>query len=254
MTDDELRALVAENSVAIRELRSAQEESSRKWEIEHEQLRASREESERRWLQSQAELERQREESERRWQQSLAATERHAQESERLWQEIQASRRETDRLITSFNRQLGELGNKLGDYTESLFRPSLERALREQLGMTVIASPLRVRFRDETIELDMLGHGGSEIDVAYVVEIKSQLRDDGIDQLIEQLRRLPRLFPEHRGKKLYGILAALDIPAPMRARALREGFWLATITDDVFELVAPGDGFEPRAFGFRGLG
>jgi len=98
----------------------------------------------------------------------------------------------------------------------------------------------------------MVGHSGDNPEV-YLVEIKSQLREDGVDQLLDQLRQFPRVFPEHRGKKLFGILAALDIPDGVRTRAQREGFYLATIKDDVFEIGPPGDGFEPRAFGLRSL-
>jgi len=58
--------------------------------------------------------------AERLWQEIRASR----QESEKRWQEaqqeIRASRQETDRLIGSFNLQLGRLGNKLGDYAESL--------------------------------------------------------------------------------------------------------------------------------------
>ena len=106
MTDEELKALVAENSLAIRELRASRQESEQRWQ-------ESRQETERLWQEARSF----REKSEERWRESR--------------QEILASRQETDRLIRSFNQQLGRLGNKLGDDTESLFRPSLERALRE---------------------------------------------------------------------------------------------------------------------------
>ncbi len=58
----------------------------------------------------------------------------------------------------------------------------------------------------------------------------------------------PRFFPEHRGKKLFGILAALDVPADLRAQVVKQGLYLATVRNDVFEIVSP-DGFRPRAFG-----
>jgi hypothetical protein len=222
MTHEELKALVGENSLAIQELRTGRLESERWWQ-----------ESEQRWQES-------RQESERKWQESR-------RESQRLWEEILASRKESDRLITSFNRQLGQFGNKFGDYTEALFRPSLEQALREQFGMTEVISRLQIRRTDETFEFDMVAHAGDESDKVYLVEIKSHLREDGIIQMLDQLRQFPRLFPEHRGKKLFGILAALDIPEAVRSRAQSEGLYLATIKDDVFEIGPPGDGFEPRA-------
>ncbi len=191
MTDDELKALVAENSLAIRESR---------------------------------------------------------EESERLWQEILVSRQETDRLIRGLSSQFGQLGNKLGDYTESLIRPSLERVLREQFGMTTIHSPLHLQRNGHEIEIDVVGYAEDQRQEVYLAEIKSQLRQEGIDQILDDLRQFPRFFPEHRGKKLFGILAALDVPADLRAQVVKQGLYLATVRDDVFEIVSP-DGFKPRAFG-----
>ncbi len=101
----------------------------------------------------------------------LKRFEESKKESERQWQEILASRRETDCLITSLNRQFGRLGNKLGDHAESLIRPSLERAMREQFEMTVITSPQRIRRNGETLEIDFVAHAGDEIDDVYLAEI-----------------------------------------------------------------------------------
>ena len=221
MTDEELKALVAENSLAIRELRASQQKSEERWQ-----------ESEKRW-----------QESEKRWQESR-------QESERLWQEILISRQETDRLITSFNQQLGRLGNALGNYTESLVRPPIERAMREQFGMTTILSPLHLQRNGHELEIDVVGYAEDDRNEVYLAEIKSQLRQEGIDQMLDDLRQFPRFFPEHRGKRLYGILACLEIPADLRSQVVRKGLYLATIKDDVFE-IAPPDGFTPRAFGLR---
>ncbi len=239
MTDEELKALVAENSLAIRQGREEQKRLS-------EESRAAREKSEQRWEEFRQEMRSARQESERLGQES----ERLGQESERLWQELLVSRRETDRLITSFNRELGRLGNRLGDYTESLFRPSLERALREQFGMTTVTYRLSSQRNGETLEIDMVGHAGGQRNEVYLVEIKSRLRQDAIDQILDHLRRFPLFFSEHRGKKLFGILAALDVPSDRRTQVLKEGTYLATIRNDVFEIVPPDD-FVPRAFGLR---
>ncbi len=174
------------------------------------------------------------------------------EDSERQWQEILASRRETDRLITDLNRRFGEFGNALGLYTESMFQPSLKRILRERFGMTRITSPQEFSIDDEDFEIDVVGHAGADLDEVYLVEIKSQLREDGIHQILKHLRRFPLAFPEHRGKKLFGILAAVKIPPNLRIQALKEGLYLATVKDDIFELSMPDD-FVPRSFGLRSM-
>ena len=175
------------------------------------------------------------------------------EDSQRQWQELLASRRETDRLITSLERRLGEIGNAFGAYTESMFRPSLKRILRERFGMTVIIAPQVFQLNGTEYEVDVVGHAGEARDEVYLAEIKSRLREDGIDQILEHLRRFPQAFPEHRGKKLFGILAAVTIPENVRVQALKQGLFLATVKDNVFELATPDD-FVPRPFGLRSLG
>ncbi|MCP4660876.1 MAG: DUF3782 domain-containing protein, partial [bacterium] len=127
-----------------------------------------------------------------------------------------------------------------------------ERVMREQFKMTAVSLRQRIWRNGEILEIDLVAHAGDELDEVYLAEIKSTLRQDGIDQLLDHLRRFPRFLPEHRGKKLFGVLAALEIPDELRSKALKEGLYLATMREDVFEIVPPDD-FAPRAFGVRGL-
>ena len=95
--------------------------------------------------------------------------------------------------------------------------------------------------------LDALASSKGAGGTVCVVEVRSRLREDGIDQLLRILRDFPRFFPQHRGKKLIGVLAAVDTRPELEERVLREGLVLASIRDDIFELKLP-EGFEPRAF------
>ncbi len=118
--------------------------------------------------------------------------------------------------------------------------------------MTVIVAPLKYQIDGVVYEIDVVGHTGEEGDEVYLVEIKNRLREDDIHQVLEHLRRFPRAFSVHRGKKLFGILAAVTIPDNLRTQALRQGLFLATVNDNVFELSTPDD-FVPRPFGLRSL-
>jgi hypothetical protein len=276
MTDEELKDLVASNSRAITRLEGLHEENERAWQEMREELRASRVESERRWQETQEELRASRVESERRWQEgqaSQAESDRRWQEtqeelrasrveSERRWQEgqasqaesdrrwreeIHASRAETDRLVEAIHREIGSLGNKIGDYAEGLCRPALEHILRDHFRMSEVALRVNSRRNGHEIELDMLGHANDRINKAYVAEIKSTLRQEGIEQILEHLRAFPDFFPQHRGKELYGVLAAIDAPPAVQEKALREGLYLVLVSEDAFRLVER-EGFQPRDF------
>ena len=123
MTDAELRDLIAENSRKAAENNAAilqlREDSERRWAAWEKRWAQEREDSERRWAAWEIQRKEDREYSARQWRESQ--------------EEIYASRRETDRLITSLERRLGEIGNALGLYTESMFVPSLKRILRARV-------------------------------------------------------------------------------------------------------------------------
>ena len=85
------------------------------------------------------------------------------------------------------------------------------------------------------------------MNTAYIVEVKSHAREDSIPQLKSILQRFRTFFPEHKNKQLYGILAAVDMSPELRQKTLQEGFYVARIHDQVFELDTP-ENFHPQGY------
>jgi hypothetical protein len=79
------------------------------------------------------------------------------------------------------------------------------------------------------------------------VEVKSHLREEGLLQLKDILQRFREFFPEHRDKKVFGILAAVDMSAAIRQRVLDAGVYTAHIRDEIFDLDVPAT-FQPKAY------
>ena len=169
------------------------------------------------------------------------------QETERKAQETDRQIKETDRQIKELGKQIGGLGEKFGSFTEGLALPSMERLLRERFGMEVVSPSVRVTKGGRHLEIDVLAYANGPVNAAYVVEVKSHLREEGITQLRDLLQRFREFLPEHRDKRLYGILAAVDLTPALRERVLREGFYVARIQDQVFTLDVP-EGFQPRGY------
>jgi hypothetical protein len=177
------------------------------------------------------------------------------QETDRQFKETDRRMQETnDRSIRDIDRQLQEnarliqrLGAKFGSFTEGLALPSMEKILRDRFGMEVISPSVRVSKAGQHMELDVLAYANGPVNAAYIVEVKSHAREESIAQLKTLLHRFRDFFPEHRDKQLYGILAAVDLSASLREKALQEGLYVARIHDEVFTLDIPED-FQPRAF------
>ena len=155
--------------------------------------------------------------------------------------------KETSRFIRELGKQIGALGNKFGSFTEGMALPAMNKILRQTFGMDVVSPRLQAWKDGECLEMDVLAYANGEVNTAFIVEVKSHLREDSITQLLDILHRFPKFFPEHKGKKLFGILAAVDIPERLRNRVLSQGLYLARIQDEAFEVETPKD-FQPVDF------
>jgi hypothetical protein len=156
--------------------------------------------------------------------------------------------KETDQRLKEVARQIGDLGNKFGSFTEGMAWPSMQKLLRQKFKMDTIGPRVIKRLNDRTMELDVLAYVNGETNAACVVEVKSHLRADGVKQMLQTMREFTHFFPEHRGKKVYGILAVVDAPENVKKQALDAGLYLARIHDENFTLDVPVD-FRARDFG-----
>jgi len=161
--------------------------------------------------------------------------------------ELTAAQKETDRQLKELGKQIGGLGAKFGSFTEGLALPSMETILRQRFGMEVVSPSVRVSKEGQHIEIDVLAYTNGNLNTAYIVEVKSHAREDSITQLKSILQHFRTFFPEHKDKQLYGILAAVDMSSELRQKTLQEGFYVARIHDQVFELDTP-ENFQPQSY------
>ncbi len=161
-------------------------------------------------------------------------------------EEMTQQQKETDRQLKELGKQIGGLGEKFGSFTEGLALPSMTKILHDRFGMDQVFPRARARDNGRSMEVDVLASSRTRNDV-FLVEVKSHLREDALDQMKRMLREFHSFFPGYEGRKLYGILAAVDAPDEIRQKALDEGIYLARVHDGHFELQVPA-GFQPRAF------
>ena len=161
--------------------------------------------------------------------------------------ETDRQQKKTDRQLKELGKQIGGLGSKFGSFTEGLALPSMEKILRQRFGMEVVSPSVRVSKEGQHLEIDVLAYTNGNLNIAYIVEVKSHAREDSITQLKSILQRFRTFFSEHKDKQLYGILAAVDMSPELREKTLQEGFYVARIHDQVFELDAP-ENFQPQSY------
>ncbi|MDZ7880172.1 MAG: hypothetical protein U5L45_21015 [Saprospiraceae bacterium] len=118
----------------------------------------------------------------------------------------------TDRQIRQTNKQLGEMNNKWGTFTEGMAGASIEKILFDKFGISNVGFRIKSKINGEALELDGFGYANGSKNVAVVVEVKSHLRDDSIEQIENTLENFPKFFPEHADKKLYSLIVCVHAP------------------------------------------
>jgi len=179
------------------------------------------------------------------------SAERAGEERRKIEEELAEERRKTEREIRQVNKQLGELGNKFGSFTEGMALPSMEKILYHHFKMDVVAPRAKARQNGQTLEIDVMAYDNGSRNEVYLVEVKSHLTREGIEQMLKTLEWFPEFFGAHRDRTVYGVIAAVDIPDNLRSEVLNKGLYLARIHDGTFELLTP-PGFKPAAYGPAG--
>ncbi len=176
----------------------------------------------------------------------LAATAKQTAENSRQIADLSIEIGKTDQQVKQTSKQIGELGNKFGKYTESLFFPSIRRILKKRFGIETTAR--NVKHAD--VELDAFGYSNSIKNLAVVVEVKTELRAADLADFSKKLERFNEAFPEHAAKKIYGVIAAAILPDNLRNQALKSGLFVASVSDQTFELTDEPN--TPKNFGAGG--
>ncbi len=197
-------------------------------------------------IQSQQETGRYLEESTKETEKRFKETDKQFKETlKETFKETNKQFKETDKKLKELAKQIGGLGNKFGSFTEGMAFPALEKLLRRRFGMEVVTTRTRAKQNGTIMEIDVLAYA-QEGDV-FIVEIKSHLRAEDLEQIKHILTDFPKFFPQYANRPRYGILAAVDIPENLKQQVLTAGIYLATINDEQFTLQIPKH-FQAKSF------
>ena len=155
--------------------------------------------------------------------------------------------KETEKMIKDMGKGVGGLGKAIGNITEGLTFPSIVKELKDKFNVEAITENYAKSKKNKHIELDVIGYSNSVKNEAYIVEIKSTLDLDAIEQIEKAMVNFRELMPEHADKKLYGIISAIKATKNLIEEVNKHGFYFATVKDGFFKVEFP-KGFKPKEF------
>ncbi|NCQ97418.1 MAG: DUF3782 domain-containing protein [Microcystis aeruginosa W11-03] len=204
--------------------RTSAEEFDRRLRESDRRLRESDRRIEQARLESDRRIEQAKLESERRIEEARLESERRAEEarleSERRAEEIQNYRAETARILAEAklendrtiaelkrtveqtNRAVNSLTTRWGRFVEELVQPAVLRLFQEKgIDIKEIYPRARVKRQGIAMEIDILAVDDTDV---VLVECKSRLSKDDVDEFLEKLTRFKIAFPHYKNYQAYG--------------------------------------------------
>ena len=234
LTFQDVWLMFQETSLKFQEARLSFKETERL-------MKESAAETERLMKERDAESDRKFKETERLMKESAAETERLMKESsaetERLMKERAA---ETDRIVKNLSKNLGDLGNRLGQFVEHSVAPAVARLFQaEGIEVHAVHPGFEAKRNGEALEIDLLVVNDG---VLVVVECKSKLTRDHVDEHLRRMEKFKRVLPLYQNHRALGAVAARVMSDSVKEYAHSQGLYVLCQNGDNVEISRP-EGF-----------
>ena len=170
---------------------------------------------------------------------------RRTDEQIRITQQVVAETRE---FMKELGRQFGHFGNSAGALVEGVSAPSVKRILREHFEVSEFFPQRKRTINGENFETELIGVAEDYLERVYIVEIKARFGGKGHRQLLSNLKRFSRFYPEFQDLELYGMMASPRMTEHDERWAFRNGIYPLAVADDLYTLKVP-EGFEAKNYG-----
>ncbi|MBI3957881.1 MAG: hypothetical protein HY328_03650 [Chloroflexi bacterium] len=152
--------------------------------------------------------------------------------------------RETD---AALRRLEGMFGIQWGRMMEALVHPSALQLFREW-GIDVHESYRRLesRVNGHRMELDIVLENAND---AVIIEVKSLVKVQDVDDLVTDLQTLLTYFARFAGRRVFGGIAGLEFAEGADIYAFRQGLFVLALSGEGIVSIKNGSNFRPKDFG-----
>jgi hypothetical protein len=212
-------------------------------------LRESDRQIEQAKLESDRRIEQAKLESERRAEQAKLENEQYRAETARILAEakLESERRtaENERTIAELKRLVNSLTTRWGRFVEELVQPAVLRLFQEKgIDIKEIYPRARVKRQGIAMEIDILAVDDTDV---VLVECKSRLSKDDVDEFLEKLTRFKIAFPHYKNYQAYGAVAGIEIDEGIDRYAYNKGLFVIKPSGDTVEIIND-ENFRPRTW------
>jgi hypothetical protein len=156
-------------------------------------------------------------------------------ESDRRAAEENRRAAEAARTLEEMKRSVNALTTRWGRFVEELVEPAVVRLFQER-GIDVKEKHPRasVKRQGVAMEIDILVVDTTDV---VLVECKSRLSKDDVDEFIEKLQKFKLAFPAYKNYQAYGAVAGIEINEGVDRYAYQRGLFVIRPSGDTVEIV-----------------
>ncbi|MFM6061816.1 MAG: DUF3782 domain-containing protein [Microcystis panniformis] len=192
-------------------------------------------------------FEQSRQEYDRRAAEAKAEADRRAAEYDRRAAEskAEADRRlaELEKTVANTSRAVDSLTTRWGRFVEELVEPAVIGLFRSKgIDVKETYSRARVKRQGIAMEIDILAVDETEL---VLVECKSRLSKDDVNEFLEKLSRFKQAFPHYKNYQAYGAAAGIEIDEGVDRYAYKQGLFVIKPSGETVEIINDS-GFEPK--------
>ena len=167
---------------------------------------------------------------------------RRAAEADRRAAEADRSMTELKKTVDRTTKAVEALTTRWGRFVEELVEPAVLRLFQEKgIDVKEVYPRARTKRQGFAMEIDILAVDDTEL---VLVECKSRLSKDDVDEFVEKLTRFKDSFPHYRNFKAYGAVAGIEINEGIDRYAYRQGLFVIKPSGDGVA-IANDEDFKP---------
>lgn len=196
------------------------------------------------------------EQADRRAAESKAEADRRAAEADRVMAEFKAeaalltaerekSMAKLERTVERTSKAVDALTTRWGRFVEGLVEPAVLRLFQGRgIDVKEVYQRAQTKRQGVAMEIDILVVDDTEL---VLVECKSRLSKDDVDEFIEKLHRFKISFPHYQSYQVYGAVAGIEINEGIDRYAYRQGLFVIKPSGESVAIIND-ENFQPLAY------
>ena len=147
-----------------------------------------------------------------------------------------------ERTVERTSKAVEALTTRWGRFVEELVEPAVLRLFQEKgIDVKEVYPRARTKRQGAAMEIDILAIDDTEL---VLVECKSRLSKDDVDEFLEKLSRFKISFPHYKDYQAYGAVAGIEINEGIDRYAYQKGLFVIKPSGEVVAIANDQD-FKP---------